>query len=110
MNAEGQELDLKSIRYALGKQADIDGLACDCVGFANASGGAVLLGIEDRQAEPPTGQRIDDPMIDALRRRIPQITVNVYAVPQKRTAKNGAEYVEIRVAGNQQSIASTSDG
>src|SRR5260370_16718213 len=109
MNAEGQELDLKSIRYALGKQADIDGLACDCVGFANASGGAVLLGIEDRQAEPPTGQRIDDPMIDALRRRIPQITVNVYALPPKPTPKTGAQYIQIRPPPNHQTIASPSN-
>lgn len=65
MNAEGQDLDLKSMRYALGKQADLNGLACDRVGFANASGGAVKLGIEDRQAEPPIGQQIDDAMIDA---------------------------------------------
>ncbi len=110
MNREEQELDQKSIRYALGKHADLDGLACDCVGFANASGGAILLGIEDKQEEPPVGQRIDDAMIDNLRKRVPQVTVNVSAVPQKRTARNGGEYVEIHVAGNQQSIASTSDG
>jgi ATP-dependent DNA helicase RecG len=110
MNREGHVLDLKSIRYALGKHGDLDGLACDCVGFANASGGAILLGLEDQQDEPPAGQRIDDALIDSLRKRIPQVTVNVSAVPQKRAAKNGGEYVEIRVAGNQQSIASTSDG
>ncbi len=37
-NREGHELDQKSLRYALGKHADLDGLACDCVAFANAAG------------------------------------------------------------------------
>jgi ATP-dependent DNA helicase RecG len=110
MSREGHERDQKSICYALAKHKDLKGLACDCVGFANASGGAILLGIEDKQTEPPTGQRIDDALIDTIRKRIPQITVNVSAVPQKRTAPNGGEYVEIRIAGNQQSIAATSDG
>ena len=57
MSAEGQTLDQKSLRYALGKQENADGLACDCVGFANAAGGAILLGIGDGQDEPPAGQR-----------------------------------------------------
>ncbi len=47
MSAESQSLDQKSLRYALGKHEDADGLACDCVGFANAAGGTILLGIED---------------------------------------------------------------
>ncbi len=50
MTVEGQELDVKSIRYAIDKHKDLDGLACDCVAFANGAGGVVLLGIEDRQA------------------------------------------------------------
>lgn len=36
MSIEGQSLDQKSLRYAFGKHNDADGLACDCVGFANA--------------------------------------------------------------------------
>jgi len=36
--------------------------------------------------------------------------VNVGAMAAKRRASNGGEYIEIRVHGNQQSIASTSDG
>jgi ATP-dependent DNA helicase RecG len=110
MSREGQELDQKSLRYALGKQADLDGLACDCVAFANAAGGVILLGIEDGEDEPPPGQRVPEGLIDSLRKRIPQVTVNVSIAPQKKTAANGGEYVEIRIPGNQQSIACTSDG
>jgi len=110
MTVEGQELDVKSIRYAIDKHKDLDGLACDCVGFANASGGAILLGIEDGQSVPPASQTIDTQLIESIRKRIPQVTVNVHVVPQLVVAKNGGQYVEIRIPGNQQSIAATSDG
>ncbi len=110
MKAEGQQLDLKSIRYVLDKHKDAAALAADCVGLANASGGMILIGIEDGATEPPADQVIPDGLSERLQKRIPQITVNVGVVATKRKAGNGGEYVEIRVYGNQQSIASTSDG
>lgn len=110
MNQEGQELDRKSIRYALGRHSDLDGLACDCVAFANAAGGEILLGIEDAESDPPPSQRVPENLVERLRKGIPQVTVNVSAVPLIRRAGSGGEYVQIRVAGNQQSIAATSDG
>jgi len=110
MTVEGQELDVKSIRYAVDKHKDLDGLACDCVAFANASGGAILLGIEDGHNLPPDKQVIEPQLIENIRKRIPQVTVNVHVMPQLIVAKNGGQYVEIRVPGNQQSIAATTDG
>ena len=104
MNTEGQILDQKSLRYALGKHEDADGLACDCVGFANAIGGTVLLGIEDGQDEPPASQRVGDDFAYRLRKRLAQITVNVGVAVRKVTARNGGEFVEIQVFRNEQSI------
>jgi ATP-dependent DNA helicase RecG len=110
MSIEGQSLDQKSLRYALGKHADADGLACDCVGFANATGGTIVLGIEDGQVEPPATQRVTDDFADRLRKRLAQITVNVGVAVRKATAGNGGEFVEVQVFRNEQSIAATSDG
>ena len=110
MGSEGQILDQKSLRYALGKNEDADGLACDCVGFANAAGGTILLGIEDGQDEPPAGQRVGDDLPDRLRKRLAQITVNVGVAVGKVTAEKGSEFVEVRIFRNEQSIAATSDG
>ena len=110
MSTEGQTLDQKSLRYALGKHEDADGLACDCVGFANAAGGTILLGIEDGQDEPPASQRVADDHPDRLRNRISQITVNVGITARKVTSANGGEFVEIQVFRNEQSIAAKSDG
>ena len=57
MTGENQSFEQKSIRYALGKHEDADGLACDCVGLANARGGSILLGVENDQDLPPSGQK-----------------------------------------------------
>jgi ATP-dependent DNA helicase RecG len=110
MSTEGQILDQKSLRYALGKHKDADGLACDCVGFANAAGGTIVLGIEDGQDEPPASQRVADDFPDQLRKRIAQITVNVGIAARKVASANGGELVEIQVFRNEQSIAGMSDG
>ena len=110
MSIEGQTLDRKSLRYALGRHEDADGLACVCVGFANAMGGVILLGIEDGQDEPPGGQKVPEELPDRLRKRIAQITVNVGVAIRKVTAGNGADFVEVQVFRNEQGIAATSDG
>lgn len=110
MSLEGQTLDQKSLRYALGKHEDADGLACDCVGFANAMGGLIQLGIEDGQEDPPAGQVVPDDLPERLRKRLAQITVNVGVVINRAVAGNGGQFVEIQVFRNEQSIASTSDG
>ncbi|WP_149495285.1 ATP-binding protein [Roseiconus lacunae] len=110
MTDEGQELDVKSIRYAMDKHKDLDGLASDCVAFANASGGNILLGIEDGESLPPVGQKVPAQLIESIRKRIPQVTLNVHVVPQLVLADNGGEYIDIRIPGNQQSIGATSDG
>lgn len=110
MSTEGQTLERKSLRYALGKHEDAPGLACDCVGFSNATGGTILLGLEDGQNEPPTSQRVADDFPDRLRKRLAQITVNVGVAVRKVAAENGGEFMEIQVFRNEQSIAATSDG
>jgi ATP-dependent DNA helicase RecG len=110
MTAEGQTLDRKSLRYALGKHEKADSLACDCVGFANAMGGTILLGMEDGQDEPPARQRVAGDLPERLRKRMAQITVNVALTARKVVAENGGEFVEIRVFRNEQTIAAMSDG
>lgn len=110
MTSENHIFEQKSIRYALGKHTDVDGLACDCVGLANARGGVILLGLENNQDLPPPAQRVPQDLPERLRKRIPQITVNVGVDVRKRAADNGGEFIEIQVFRSEQSIASMSDG
>ena len=109
MTAEDQHTDRKSLRTITGKSADWDALAKDCVCFANGAGGRLLIGIEDGAALPPSGQAVPPDLLDRLRRRIGELTVNVQALPSLQRAANGAEYIEL-VIDRAPSVASTSDG
>jgi len=109
MSLEGQLLDRKSLRAVTGKTADWSELAKDCVAFANALGGRLLIGIEDDQTLPPAEQRIPGTLPDLLRRRLGELTVNVSVRPYICRADNGGEYVEMTVERSL-SVASTSDG
>lgn len=103
---EGQSVDYKSLR-ALDATAE---LAKDCVAFANARGGCLLIGIEDGEEQPPDDQRVGDDLLQRLQLRLAQKTVNVTAIPEKVVADNGGEYISLVVASTAQSVAATTDG
>ena len=109
MSLEGQLLDRKSLRAVTGKTADWSELAKDCVAFANAMGGRLLIGIEDDAQLPPPAQRIPAGLPDTLRRRIGELTVNVALRPDTTTADNGGEFIELHIARSH-NVASTTDG
>lgn len=109
MSLEGQLRDQKSLRAVTGRTADWGELAKDCVAFANATGGQLLLGIEDGEDQPPAGQRIPAELPDTLRRKLAERTVNVTVLPDVVTAVNGGEFVALRVPRSL-AVASTTDG
>jgi len=106
---EGQNIDHKSLRVLTGENPDWQELAKDCVGFANAQGGKILIGIEDGAKEPPTGQFVQPDLPDRIRKRIGELTVNVTLVPELEKSASGSEYLELRI-DRSLSPASTSDG
>jgi ATP-dependent DNA helicase RecG len=109
VSLEGQLRDQKSLRAVTGKSADWNEFAKDCVAFANASGGVLLLGIEDGQTEPPSGQCIPADLPDTLRRKLAERTVNVTVLPGLVTAPNGGQFIELHVQRSL-AVASTTDG
>lgn len=109
MSLEGQVSDNKSLRKVTGKTADFPELAKDCVAFANAQGGRLLIGIEDKAKLPSAGQRIKPELLDTIRKRVAELTVNVVVLPSIVQAENGGEYIDLFVQRSQ-SVASTSDG
>lgn len=109
MSLEGQLLDRKSLRTVTGKTVEWAELAKDCVAFANALGGRLLIGIEDGEIDPPVAQRVATALTDTLRRRIAELTVNVSVRPLVRVADNGGEFIELAI-DRSVSVASTSDG
>ncbi len=109
MSLEGHHTDLKSLRTVTGKSADWEALAKDCVCFANGGGGRLLIGIEDGQTLPPAGQVVPSELLDRLRKRMGELTVNVQALPSVQLAANGGEFIEL-VIDRAPSVASTKDG
>lgn len=106
---EGQHLDHKSLRVVTGRTADWPELAKDCVAFANAAGGRLVIGVEDGGGAPPAGQRIDATLVDRVRKRIGELTVNVQVHPEIHRADAGGEVLVIHVP-RAHGVASTSDG
>jgi ATP-dependent DNA helicase RecG len=109
MTIEDQHTDLKSLRTITAKNVEWNSLAQDCVCFANGSGGRLLIGIEDGEVLPPAGQVVPPELVDRLRKRIGELTVNVKALPSVIRAENGGEYIELTI-DRSPGVASTRDG
>jgi ATP-dependent DNA helicase RecG len=109
MSGEHQTIEKKSLHLVVGKKADFDEIAHECVGMANARGGHIYIGIEDKKDLPPASQKIADSLIETIYKRIPQITHNTIIAPRRVAAANGGEYVDLEVFPSS-SIACTSNG
>ena len=106
---ESHHLDRKSLRLVTGAKADFGELAQACVCFANAAGGTLLIGIEDDADAPPADQRVEAGLLDRIRKRVGELTVNVQVVPEVKRHENGGEYVALAIP-RATGVASTSDG
>jgi ATP-dependent DNA helicase RecG len=109
MTLEDQHTDRKSLRTVSGKSADWQALAQDCVCFANGAGGRLLIGIEDGERWPPAAQVVPPEVLDRIRKRVGELTVNVQALPSLQRSADGGEFIEL-VIERSPSVASTRDG
>ncbi|HQO10440.1 MAG TPA: ATP-binding protein [Clostridiales bacterium] len=108
---ESLYLDKKSLKFLNGNKTDWYELAKDCVAFANAQGGKIIIGIEDKSKLPPAGQLIiDRNVIQEIKKKVTERTTNVALVVSIETASNKSEYILIEVLRNAQTLASTNDG
>jgi ATP-dependent DNA helicase RecG len=109
MSLEDQNSERKSLRKVTGRSADWADIARTCVCFANGAGGRLLIGVEDGKASPPAEQTVPPGLLDQLRKRVSELTVNVQALPSLRRDANGGQFVEL-VVERSPNVASTSDG
>jgi predicted HTH transcriptional regulator len=86
---ENKNIDKKSLKFLREKQTDWAELAKDCVCFANAQGGDIYIGIEDKATLPPEKQKIHDSNLpDVIQKNIAHRTINVGIAVTINTADN----------------------
>ena len=108
---EDSNIDFKSLRKALGAKSDVEALAETCVCFANAQGGTLVIGIENKQEEPPENQKIDVQDMNKLVSRLRSLTDGVALVnPEVHNHLNGGEYFSFKILPSSRVIATTTSG
>ena len=69
---ENQVREYKSLQIITGGR--FKELAEECVGFANAQGGVIVVGVEDKTKEPPNNQRIEQKILNNTLERLRRLT------------------------------------
>ncbi len=106
---EDELREQKSLRKVEGRTADWADLAQTCVCLANGAGGQIIVGVEDGESEPAPSQRLPVDLLDRIRKRVRELTVNVDVLATLDTRSNGGEVALLTVARSV-GVASTHDG
>ena len=116
LSAENGHIDYKSLKKIVDEKGRINSvglrdLAITCVSFANAQGGQIVIGFEDKDKLPPVTQKIKQTWVNdslnQLRSLCANTGLNASAI---QTHENGGEFFTLQVYESQKSLASTSDG
>ena len=108
---EDSNLDFKSLKKAIGNKSDVESLAETCVCFANAQGGKLIIGIENKESEPPINQKIVIDEMNKVVSRLRSLTDGVGLVnPEVIKHKNGGEYFIVNILPSSRTIATTTSG
>jgi len=113
---EGISIDYKSLRKIIDtsgkiKTEGIRDLAITSVAFANAHGGQIVIGIEDKDKQPPANQTINTVLANDTVTRLKSLCFNVgFQLGEIETHANGSHYFKISVYPTLKSIATTSEG
>lgn len=111
MLPENSQIEYKSLRKVEGPKADLTDLAETCVCLANAQGGTIIIGVEDKENEPSAGQVIAQELVNSTITRLQALTSGVgLANSEILKHKNGGQYFQFRVLPTSQTIAVTSKG
>lgn len=116
MMEEGISIDYKSLKKVLDSAGKIksDGLrdlAVTSVAFANVHGGKIIIGIEDKDKQPPLQQTITIKTANETVTRLKSLSFNVgFELGEIETHANGSEFFSITVYPTLKSVATTADG
>ena len=107
---ESHTIEYKRLDKIAGK-SNLESLARECVCFANAQGGVLYLGVDDKSKEPPCEQKIEQVLINRTLKALQGFTDSVGLVnPSHCQHENGGEYFTIQVLPSLKTVAMTSSG
>jgi ATP-dependent DNA helicase RecG len=111
MPTETLNKEYKSVQKIRTGDKGFKSLAITCVSLANAQGGKIFIGFDDKTKQPPLNQTITlDEINDAIS-RLRNLCFDVsFAGSEIMTYNNGSHYFTIEVSPSMKSIATTSDG
>lgn len=110
LNEENHTIEYKRLDKINGK-SNLEALAKECVCFANAQGGKLYLGIDDKTKEPPKGQKVSQELINQTLKALRGFTNSVgLSEPLHHVHENGGEYFSIRILPSLKTVAMTSNG
>ena len=113
---ENSTVEYKSLKkildtYSKLKSEGLRDLAITAVAFANAQGGKIVIGIEDKESLAPSGQKITNETTNDTITRLRSLCFNVgLQLNEVETSDNGAEFFSLTVHPALKSIATTADG
>jgi len=111
MLAESSIIEYKSLKKITSGDGGIKDLASTCVCMANAQGGTIYIGIENKEKLPPSDQIITTELANKTITKLRSLCYNVGLTLQDiETHTNGGQYFGIKVLPSLKSIATTSDG
>ncbi|HIP51630.1 MAG TPA: hypothetical protein EYG94_06020 [Campylobacterales bacterium] len=111
INEENHTIEYKRLDKLNGK-SNLEALAKECVCFANAQGGMLYLGIDDKTKAPPDKeQKVSQELINQTLKSLRGFTNSVgLSEPLHHIHGNGGEYFSIRILPSLKTVAMTSSG
>lgn len=111
MQEETLFTEYKSIQKIRIGEKGFKDLSVTCVALANAQGGTIAIGFDDKTKMPPANQTIDQKEANDAATRLKGLCFNVSLSSSiVLMHENGSHYFTITVSPSLKSIASTSDG
>ena len=111
MNTEQQKIEYKSLQKIRTGEKGFKELSTTCVALANAQGGQIMIGVEDKTKKPAPNQVIPQEEANSAVTRLHGLCFNVgLAVGDVCEDETGSQYFAITVFPSLHSYATTSDG
>lgn len=113
---EGISIDYKSLKKVVDttgklKSEGLRDLAVTSVSFANVHGGKIVIGIEDKDKQPPLNQTISVRTANDTVTRLKSLCFNVgFQLGDIENHANGSQFFTITVYPTLKSVATTADG